>query len=865
MTTLSRRDFLKLTTVTAGGLIAASKLIPATGSAKAAQSAPAESRWVDTACNMCGGQTGIRVRVDDGRVAKIEPNPDNPIGVANISSDYWVWKNTDGAAMCPKGNSGIMALYDPDRVKTPLKRTNPAKGPGEDPGWVAISWEEALSTIAGKMQALRQAGEAEKLIWFSEDHSFVHIQDDFMKLYGSPNYLNHSNLCDVSRQAANRMVMGDKRPLGDFAHARYIMLFGWNPLSATKWSHLPRIFTRAIQNGAKLVVVDPYLSQTAARAHEWVPIRPATDGALALALAHLLIQWNLYDEAFVREWTVGFDEFKSFVADKTPEWAEKITGVPAARIRQMAREMGEKQPALVDAWSGPGQHSNAVQGGRAIAILNVLLGNIDRPGGMINPERNGEAHIKVHPQPNWPEGPCRLDQPRLDNLEKYPFGHPSGVYTEILDGLAKGTLAYQPKMGVVVFQNLVLSVPGTTNVIEALKKLEFLVVVDTMLSETAQLADIVIPGTVYLERYDLSTNWVTWSSVSLRQPVVEPIFGQLPEYEFVAELGRRLEIKDADGREFFWTGAVSGKRIESTKAWYEEYLSKELLEGGPKMTLDELKAQPGACWIDPKGTRYEKFKDPVSLPAGAQTLNEAQLLTDADGKLLGWRTGDGDFALDGKPLSVTAAKTVQALQVILKDGALWGYVDANSVLKDVSGKGLGFLKDGGFVKGWNTPSRRLEFVSWAARGKVDRQGSLVDELPLYIPRNWFPDEQYPLYLINWKEASHTHSRTFNNPYLLELQGWNRLTINAATASRLGIKDGDEIWVESPYGKDKALAHVTEGIQPETVGWQHGFGHWALGRRAKGKGTVDGQFNHTISDPISGMALHKEVCVRIYKA
>ncbi len=864
MKTLSRRDFLKLSALAAGGAIAARRLVPSEKAPFSPANPSVNSYWVNTACNMCGGQTGVRVRVDNGRVAKIEPNPDNPAGVANVSTDYWVWKNTDGAAMCPKGNSGIMALYDPDRVKVPLKRTNPSKGRDENPGWVAISWEEALATIADKLKALREAGEAEKLIWFSEDHSFVNIQDDFMKLYGSPNYFNHSNLCDVSRKASFTMVMGDGRPLGDFAHARYILLFGWNPLSATKWSHLPRIFTRAIENGAKLVVVDPYLSQTAARAHEWVPIRPGTDGALALALAHLLIKWNLYDQEFVNEWTVGFDEFAAFVADKTPEWAESITNVPASRIRHMARDLGERKPAVVDVWSGPGQQSNAVQGGRAIALLNVLLGNVDRPGGMINPERKGNAHQKVHPQPNWPNGPCRLDQPRLDNLGKYPFGHPSGVYTEVLDGLAKGTLPYQPKIGVVIFQNLVLSVPGTANVVEALKKLQFLVVVDTMLSETAQLADIVIPGTVYLERYDLTTNWVTWSSVSLRQPVVEPIFGQLPEYEFVAELGHRIGIVDAEGKEFFWIGAVSGERIESTRAWYEEYLSKELLQGGPKMSLEELKAQPGACWVDPKGTRYEKFKDTVSLPQNATILDEALLLTDEKGKPVGWRTAEGDFAVDGTPLSLSSAQPVPVRQIILAEGALWGYRDRNDVLKDASGKGLGFWKDGRLIKGWNTPSRRLEFVSWAARGTTDRKGHVVAELPLYAPRDWLPDERYPLYLINWKEASHTHSRTQNNPYLLELQGWNQLMINAATATRLGIRDGDEIWVESPVGKARAIARVTQGIHPEVVGWQHGFGHWALGRRARGKGTADGMFNYTVSDPISGMALHKEVCVRIYK-
>lgn len=861
---VSRRQFLQLSAATAGVAAIGSRFVPLPGAQANGANAPVESTWIATCCNMCGGQTGILVRVDNGRVAKIEPNPDNPIGVANISTDYWRWKSTDGAAMCPKGNAGIMQLYDPDRVKKPLKRTNPEKGRDVDPKWVEISWEEAFEEITQRLKALRDAGEAHKLVWFSEDHSFTHIQQDFCALYGTPNYHNHSNLCDVARKASFKLIMGDERPLGDFANARYIMLFGWNPLSATKWSHLPRIFTRAIQNGAKLVVVDPYLSQTAARAHEWVPIRPATDGALALAMAHLIIKWGLHDKAFIDEWTVGFDKFAEFVKDKTPEWAEQITSVPASTIRRLARELATTKPAVVDVWSGPGQQSNAVQGGRAIGLLNVLTGNIDKPGTLMNPERKGNARQAA-------KAP-KIEQPRLDGHgTKYPFSHGSGIYTETLSGILSGKLAYQPKIGMVVFQNLVLSVPGTQNVIDALKKLEFLVVVDTHLSETALLADIVIPGTHYLERYDLTTNWVTWSSVALRQPVVKPIFGQPAEYEFVLELGRRLGLKDTEGKEYFWIGPKSGQRVEDRTKWYEEMLSLEIEKGGPKMSLEDLKKQPGATWVDPKGTRYEKFKDEVKPPEGALVKTDWQLVRSKDGKtilgVLDPATKDAKD-LDGKALAVPADATIddKVKQVILdKDGKLWSYVDAEGLLKDKAGANQGFLKDGKFIKGFNTPSRKLEFFSDQAAAKKDANGHPVDGLPVYTPRDWFPDKDYPLYLINWKEASHTHSRTFNNPYLMELMGWNRLAINRATAEKLGIKDGDQVWVESLYGKDKAIARVTEGIHPEVVGWQHGFGHWGLGRIAKGKGTADGAFNKTISDPISGMALHKEVCVKVYKA
>lgn len=869
---MSRRDFLKLSAATAGTLAVADLLGPlAPGHGATAMSLPiGKETWIPTLCQMCGGQTSVYAKVVDGRVAKIEPNPDNPIGVSNISSDYWAHKR-EGAAMCPKGNAAVMTLYDPDRVKKPLKRTNPDKGKDVDPRFVEISWEEAYATVAAKLKTLRDAGEAHKLLWFTEDSSFTNLQSDFIDLYGTPNFHMHSNLCDVARKASFKLVEGDERPLADFVQSRYIVLFGWNPTSATKWSHLPRVISRAMENGARFVVVDPYLSQTAARANGWIPLRPGTDGALALGIAHEIIKRNLHDQAFIDEWAVGFDQYKDYLlgkvdgTEKSPEWAEQVTSVPAAQIRKLAFELATTKPAVVDVWSGPGQHSNAVQGGRAIALLNVLLGNIDKPGTLMNPERKGNAR-QAAKKPALDSA----KQPRLDGHgTKYPFSHGSGIYTETLEHLRKGDGAYQPKIGMVMMQNLVLSVPGTQNVIDALKKLEFLCVLDTHLSETALLADIVIPGTTYLERYELGTAWVTWSAVGLRQPVVKPIFGQPAEYEFFVEIGRRLGLKDADGVDYFRIGKKSKTAVDDLTKWYEEFLSLEVEKGGPAMTLDQLRALPGATWIDPKGTTYEKFRADVKPPDGAATKEKVQLIKSADGKtLLGYQDASKNaLDLDGKALSVPGDATFEDATVIVdKDGKFWNYVDAKGLLKDKTFAAQGLLAKGGkFAKGFATPSRKLEFFSAQTAAKKDANGKALDGLPIYAPRDWQPNPDFPLYLVNWKEASHTHSRTFNNPWLMGIQPSNPLALNAKTAAKLGIQEGDPIWVESPYGKAKAVARVVEGIHPEVVGWQHGFGHWGLGKIAKGQGTADGQFNLTKSDPISGMALHKEVCVKVYKA
>jgi thiosulfate reductase/polysulfide reductase chain A len=831
-TRIGRRRLFKLGVAAAGG-VAGAAVVSGLGRRSGEHAIEADSEglatwgrgagtWIPSCCNMCGGQCGINVHIVDGVVEKIEPNNWNPNNYTNISTDWFDGYTEEagckeGAVICPKGNSGIMALYDPDRLEKPLKRTNPDKTIGADPKWQELTWDQALDEIAARLKALRDAGEAHKLLWFSEDHSFTHPQQDFCALFGTPNYSNHSNLCDVSRKASFGAVMGDGRPLADFIQSKYILLFGWNPTSAIKWVHLPRIITRAVENGAKMVVVDPYMSDTAAKAQEWVPIRPSTDGAMALAMGHVIIREELHDREFIDKWSVGFDEYAAYVSDKTPEWAEEITGVKAATIERLAIELATTKPALVDVWSGPGQHSNGVQGGRAIALLNVLIGSVDTPGGMINPDKVGPKHASVEPDE---QAAATRKAPRFDELTKYPLGHSSGVYTQSFTNLLEGEGPYQPKMAVVVFQNLVMSVPGGPKVAEALAKLETLVVIDTMLSETAMQADYVLPGTVYLERYDLNSHWVTWSVVGLRQPVVKPRFGQPTEYETVAALGRRLGLKDKSGKEFFSVGAISSQPIEDLTAWYEEQLSNELKNGGPKITLDELKALPGAVWVDTKGTTYRKYESPLS----AETLATAVY--------------EGDPNEEG---------------VIVYDKP-----------KDDGGKAIGVIVDGRPVKGFGTASRKLQFVAKDFAGKVDAAGKPLNPLPAFEPRDWQPTDEYPLFLINWKEASHTHTRTFNNAWLLDLKPENPLIVHPDTAELLGLQEGDRALIESPYGRTEAKVKVSRRMHPEVVGLQHGFGHWAMGELAKGRGTADSILRPTKADPLSGQALHKENCVRVSK-
>ncbi|HEY6871653.1 MAG TPA: molybdopterin-dependent oxidoreductase [Geobacteraceae bacterium] len=753
----SRRSFLKWTSGLAGAAMASGLLwddgLGLFREANAQEKAAGKGTWIYSTCHMCGGSTGIRVHVVNGKVVKIEPNGLNPIGVANVSADYAAIKGL-GGRMCAKGNSGVRSLYDPDRLKTPMKRVGP-KGSGK---WKAISWEEALDDVAQNLLRIRGQYGPEALLWCTEDASFTDMQSDFNLLYGSPNFSMHSNTCDVARKASFKLVMGDDRPLADFANTRYALVFGWNLLGATKWAHLPGIWNMGRAKGARMVYVDPYYNQTAAKADEWIPIRPGTDGAFALALGHEIVGNGWHDAEFIRDYTIGFDKYAELVRDKTPEWAEKITSVPADTIRRIAKELASAKPAAVDVWSGPGHHTNATDGGRAITMLPALLGQYDRPGTMLSRTAKGGKRRAFNVD--------KPKAPRIDGLgTKYPFAHASGIYTEIRDAILTGQ-PYQLRAGVFMFQNFVMSVPNTKKNIEALEKLEYMVVMDTMLSETAQLADIIIPGSHFLERWEVNVNWVTFPATAIRRPVVKSVINGMTEQEFILALARRMGLKDKDG-----------KTLPGT---YREYIDDQLKNGPIGKGLEEMMTLPGGVYVSGE-TVYEKYK---------------------------------------------------------KDG-------------------------------FKTPSKKIEFYS----EQMAKKG--LNPLPDYVEPVYRPTAEFPLYLINFKQSEHTHSRTFNNDWLMEMKPDNPLLINTATAARLGLGDGDPIWLESPYAKAKATIQTTERIHPEVVALHHGYGHTGFGKIARGAlnkanpwspaGTNDGQFLAGVSEKTSGMAVHKEIGVKIIKA
>ncbi len=858
---LSRRKFL-FGSGAALGTGALASLFPwpfrKLSSAEAAQYTDyASGAWIPSCCNMCGGQCGTLVYLENGRVRKIEPNAANPNNVANVSTKFSEAQQAgDLGRLCCKGNAASRSVYDPDRLTMPLKRIGP-RGSGQ---YKAISWQEAIAEAAAGLWKVQQQYGARSIVWFAEDHSFNAPQLDIMDALGSPNFSNHANLCDTARKAHYVSTIGHDRPLADMEQTDYLLVFGWNFLSAIKWIHLAAIFTRVRANNPNFTFtyVDPVFNTTASKADRWMAPRPGTDGALALALCKILIDQNTYNTSFVQNYTLGFDEFVKYLNgdgtyDNQPKsalWAAQVTGIPETEIVQLAQELGAAYSAgrkiCIDVWSGPGHHTNATQGGRAINALNLLLGAVDLPGTMLVPLRNGPSRRAA--VAGWPA----KDGWRVDGRDdvvvngtpiakKYSHSHGSGIYVETRERMLEqkdfAGNPYPIKAAVFVFQNFVMSVPNTQRNIDAIEKMDFVLSVDTHLSETAILADLIIPGSHFLERFDFNPNWVSFRSIGLRQPVIPSWIGGVSETQFFLELGAALGLPG-----FKTTPGLDDTEENYHKEMWDRFMTKGN-GGNPwnnQVSWDQLKAS--GVWIETGatgGTVYQKY---LATKTFVKTGNAA-----VDDQIVAFGAG---------------AQTV--------------YVVKSADGKTSKGIASGPMMNHGdtYVVGFGTESRRAQF--WSPKlnacysGAVQPGGQSVagdlryHPLPYYLAPEDAPDVQFPNYFISWKEVEHTHTRSFTNDWLMEMKRENKLHVHPTLAAQHGLTEDDWAYVQTKWGIVRVRVHLTAGIQPETVGFVRGFGHWAFGKMAVGKGAHDGWLLPGKAEIHSGQAVHKEAACRIYK-
>lgn len=484
-----------------------------------------EVTHVNSVCTLCPGGCGITVRKVGDRAVKIEGQKDHPVSQGGI---------------CIKGLSGLQLLYGPTRVQTPMKRTGTKRGQG---GWEKISWDQAISEVAASLKDLRDNGRAHALGWIAGDDrgTTAGLMQRFMSAYGSPNFIRTPSMED-NYELVLQAMHGTPGYAGfDLENAGFVLSFGSGIVEG--WGspvRMIRAHSGWKDKGAKLVQVEPRLSNTAAKADAWIGIEPGTEGALALGLAHVIVAESLFNASFVNGYTAGFDIWRTQVLSKySPDQTAKITGVEAPTIVSLARAFAGARRPLAICGRGDGRTPGSFGEFAAVHALNALVGNLNRKGGVwAMPEPD---HIQ------WPE--IETDRAAAEGLQ---HGRIDGAGTAEypmtryrLNHLPEALAAAKPYGLQALFvsgANPLYTMGDTRAVRAAMDRIPLVVSFSSFMDETAAYADLILPNHVYLERHeDVPVAAGLQRTVrSLAKPVVAPLFNTRQTADVTIALAKAL-------------------------------------------------------------------------------------------------------------------------------------------------------------------------------------------------------------------------------------------------------------------------------------------------------------------------------------
>ena len=482
---------------------------------------------VRTYCaRMDHGGCGILAHVENGRITKIEGNPDSPLNRGTI---------------CAKGLAQIEKLNHPDRIKYPMKRKG-ERGKGK---WERISWDEALGTIAEKISEIIKE-DGPRAISFAQGtpkglELFLLIR--LANLLNIPNISTPGNVCHMPRETASTLTCGFF-PIPDYDHPpACVVVWGSNLFQTNEEGILGSQLKRALDHGAKLIVIDPRKTAVASRADLWLQPRPGTDLALALGILRAIVDKDLYERAFVEEWTKGFPELKEHLQQYPLEKVSDITWISKEKIIEMAHLFSQTKPASIQ-WGNALEHNpSSFQCARALLILMAITGNLDTPGGNVNRPgppimRPGElVQIK-----KFPDKKEKILSPEFRLSTMMGF-----VPSQLIVKAILTEKPYPIRMMYIQGGNPLLSYANSMETFEAMKKLHFLAVSEIFLTPTAQLADIVLPAATNFEFDDIGHFGLPHGFILARPKIVEPMGESWPDSKILNELGKRLGYG-----QYFW-------------------------------------------------------------------------------------------------------------------------------------------------------------------------------------------------------------------------------------------------------------------------------------------------------------------------
>ena len=825
---LSRREFVRLSAATTAALSAPQWLACATGAHQPGASAsagPIDYRRAvskPTICFGCTTHCGVIGWVQDGRVRLIEGNPKDP--------------NSQGT-ICSKANGLIEATEYSERLLHPLRRIGP-RGSGD---WERISWDEALDEVASRLRALREAGTPEQFVFHYGRDKTKGFSKRFTDAYGTPHRLNRRSICSSNRRVPLMSFYGREFEWEsqDFENTQMVLNFGANPMEAHQGGQFirKRLMDARVDRGARLVTFEVRPSATASVSDEYHPVVPASDGAIALAMAHVIVSEGLADEAFWRRWAnLPFEELPEMLAPYTPEWAESESGIPAGTLRRLAIEFAMAAPACCTLSNrGSAKHYNGVQADRAIRMLDVLVGNVGRPGGFclsslrMWKNRYGQEGLPVleqpaprptRPQP-WKPGTREFEMLPADVQQRvaaFPEEWQEKYFGELATpseyplswhwySMRVGQMVYpyirEGRQTVGAYMSYTLGAaygfPESNVAREVLADeslIPFHVAIDINYSEHAALADIILPEATALERWDAhSTNsYGLRPYTGIRQPLVEP---------------------RGDARSAQWIWQQLARRIGGGM---EKYFAFDDLEGFYREWYRELPVDWEAfkrdgIWQDPKRPLdYELYERELTAAEleGTETDPESGLIHRGKGK---------------------------------------------------ARKAVGILRDGRPVRGFDTPTRTIMvedpiFPLAAEKTGLAAEDPNAQARPLYfrVPehRN-LDDDEYVFTTFKWNV--HTQGRSASWAYAGEIVHTNHAWLAPETAAAIGVETGD--WVEittyrpkgktyrsgetKPVGVLRNRVRVVPGQHPRVISCSHHGGHWEHGTTARAEARPSASF------------------------
>ena len=752
---------------------------------------------VPTACFNCEAGCGMLSYVDKEtmEVRKFEGNPYHP---------------ASRGRNCAKGPATINQIRDTDRILYPVRRSG-ARGSGE---WDRVSWDDALDDIAARIRERLQQGANNEIAYHVGRPGAEGYIDRVLKAWGVDGHNSHTNICSSGARFGYALWHFFDRPSPDHANARFILLISAHLESGHYFNpHAQRII-EGMMKGAKLAVMDPRLSNTASMADHWMPTYPGSEAAVLLAMANVILQDGLYDGAFMKTWVNWqtylekehpdaprtferfIDALKGVYSEYTPEFAEKESGVPAAQIVEIAREIGRAGSQFATHnWRSAGS-GNA--GGWAVArclhFLNVLTGSVGTEGGTSPSGWNKfKPNVFDHPpdQKFWNE---------LHFPKEYPLSHyeMSFLLPHFLKE-GRGKLAVYFTR---VF-NPVWTYPDGFTWVEALRdeeKVGLHAALTPTWNETAYFADYVLPMGHASERHDIisyETHSGTW--IGFRQPVLREArrrMGDPVNFTYEANPG---EVWEEDE---FWIELSWRIDPDGSLGIRDHFISP--YRPGEKITVDEY---------------YRYIFDHVDgLPEAAAKEGLSTL----------------DYMRKYGAFEVEKTAYAKHLKKLDDETAAGAEVDPETNTLVADGKAVGVMVDGTPRAGFPTPSLKQEFYS---QTMVD-WGWPEYAIPTYIKSHVHPDEldrekgEFPL-VPTFRLPTLIHSRSGNAKWLNEISNRNPVWMHRQDADRMGITTGDLVRVTTEIGHFVDRVWVTEAMKPGVVACSHHLGRWRRKQDADG--------------------------------